>query len=810
MWPASNRIRTGCLAFAVVAFIAALGDRPAICAAEDESAESRGPALSSESEGASQTGSAAQSDDPAQIDTSPQNDNPAPSVEGAADEHNTTPEGRSESAPGRGSQPAPSGEPASQTDQPVEHGPTPDTAGQREQDKPERDEVEAVGEPLAPEIVKLVQDEIVAGIKRRGITDRFVRFQSYAAGKMTATAGRYTGSEVTGSYRLKWYDHLMRNMLAAPAEAERFTRELHTAVCRNGQWLPGVLSIAEAKMDLGAPKVRPAGAVAAPAGAAPVMSPHRRVASAEQAVEILKQALSEAQVCYCAALAPLDKAEIRELQTRLVPVLCTQNQVGHTLSDRNTGRRLCDLMEKMDRAALYAAAEALSPIADAQLLEQLKSLPSQGNAKATGVIGPVAARIDTPAGAIIIGGKGSNTYQLDQMRDVAAVIDLGGDNVYYEGTVGPERPVLLIVNLGGKNTFRGSKAGIQGGAILGISMVVNLGGGNTYEAQDVAQGSALAGIGILIDYAGNNRYRGVRRVQGQAIGGLGVLVGHGGKNDYHAAMWAQGFGGPLGFGLLDNVTGNNHYYCGGMWRDSYPETPGYEGWGQGVGAGIRQVGNGGIGVILDGGGENVYEFDYLSHGGGYWCGLGFARDFGGNTQRLISRTAYDGGPRKQPNFQRFGCGWGCHYSLGFCFDDGGDNVYEGTIMGTGMAWDCSMGVLCDFGHGNNRYTATGGLTQGTGAQMGFGVCFHYDGDDLYEGYGQGYAPPTISYHTLPVCGGNFSFLIDYGGKDRYGCGADNNSYIQRGDSGGFLIDRPRRDEVEATATTPTPRSSAGS
>ena len=186
----------------------------------------------------------------------------------------------------------------------------------------------------------------------------------------------------------------------------------------------------------------------------------------------------------------------------------------------------------------------------------------------------MAARIDTPSGAIVIGGKGSNTYQLDQMRDVAVVIDLGGDNTYYEGTVGLDRPVLVVINLGGNNTFRGSKPGIQGGAVLGVSMLLNLGGNNIYEAQDVAQGSALAGVGILIDYGSNNRYRGVRRVQGQAIGGLGILIGRGGNNDYHAAMWAQGFGGPLGFGLLDDVTGNNHYYCGGMWRNStIPKRP---------------------------------------------------------------------------------------------------------------------------------------------------------------------------------------------------------------------------------------------
>ena len=83
--------------------------------------------------------------------------------------------------------------------------------------------------------------------------------------------------------------------------------------------------------------------------------------------------------------------------------------------------------------------------------------------------------------------------------------------------------------------------------------------------------------------------------------------------------------------------------------------------------------------------------------------------------------------------------------MGFCFDDSGDDVYEGTIMGSGMAWDCSMGVLCDFA-GNDHYTATGGLTQGTGAQMGFGILFDYGGDDVYEGYGQGYA---IAEHFLP-------------------------------------------------------------
>ena len=130
--------------------------------------------------------------------------------------------------------------------------------------------------------------------------------------------------------------------------------------------------------------------------------------------------------------------------------------------------------------------------------------------------GRVVAKINTPAGAIVIGGKGPNTYELDKMHDVAAVIDLGGGNTYYEGTVGLDRPVLLVITLGGNNTFSGSQPGIQGGAVLGVSMLLTLGDNNTYEAQDIAQGSALAGVGIQIDYGAHNRYRGIRRLQGQA------------------------------------------------------------------------------------------------------------------------------------------------------------------------------------------------------------------------------------------------------------------------------------------------------
>ncbi len=640
---------------------------------------------------------------------------------------------------------------------------------------------ETVGNPLAPWLVEQMAKEINSGLKERGIEDRFAAFQKYAGEQLDSTAGQARTSEVTGNCRLKWYDHLMRNPLKAPVEAEQFTRELHKAFRGDAKGFDQAMMIAREKMDAGKRE--------------PQKLPE--VKSPEQALDVLKQSLTKAQTAYAAAIAPLSQEEIKYLRQQLYPVLTEQMTIGHTLWDRSTGRYLCDVLEKMDRRALFDAADALVPLGDPQLLAQLAKIPEKGEVKVEGVSGTVLQAIDTPTGKIVIGGRGNNVYELDKMTGVCAVIDLGGDDVYREGTVSPQRPVLVVIDIAGNDHYEGAQPGIQGGAILGVSMLVDVAGDDVYDAKDIAQGSAVGGVGILIDFAGNDRYRGFRRVQGQALGGLGILLDKSGKDDYHAAMWAQGFGGPLGFGVLDDLEGDDHYYCGGQWRDSYyPETPGYECWGQGVGAGLRGVADGGIGVILDGRGNDVYEYDYFAQGGGYWLGMGFARDFGGNDQRIGStRQEYDGSPRTQSVFGRFTCGFGCHYAIGFCFDDSGNDTYGGTIMGLGFSWDCSIGYLCDFS-GNDHYQATGGLTEGVGAQAGLGVLLDYCGDDVYDGSYQGYASPGISYHSLPYCGGNFSFLIDYGGNDTFGCSPDS-YYDQRGWAGGFLIHRPLQEEVDA-------------
>jgi hypothetical protein len=651
--------------------------------------------------------------------------------------------------------------------------------------EPKSEPAKTVGNSLAPGMVALVQQEMLAGFRDRQIAPQFSQFSRFLGGKLDATAGPYATSEVTNLCRLSWFDHLLREPVKAPAEAEEFTRQLHQVLCDDAQdqSLLKVLATARAKMDL--KRQQP-------------LAP-RTVKSPDEALEAVKESLTGAQAGYSEALSPLNRSEIAELGRNLFPVFVSQARNGHTLPDRYSGQRLCQLLMKLDRNGLYAAAESLAVLADPQLLEQLAKLPTEGNATVAGASGTIVQQIVTPAGIIVIGGKGKNTYDLDKMRSVNVLIDLGGDDEYREGTASLERPVLVTLDLAGNDVYRATSSAVQGAALLGISMLLDVAGNDTYQAQDLAQGSAIGGVGILIDYAGSDAYVGVRRVQGQALGGFGILIDRAGNDRYHAAMWAQGFGAPGGFGLLEDLDGKDYYYAGGLYLDSYEETPGYEGWSQGVGAGLRQVANGGIGVILDGGDDDVYEFDYMGHGGGYWLGIGFARDFGGNDQHLGStRKNYHGGPRSEAKFQRFGNGFGCHYALGFLFDDYGSDSYDGTIMGTGFGWDASVGYLCDFG-GNDQYLATGGAVQGNGAQASLGVLFDYDGDDVYHGYNQAYNSPSISYHKMPECGGNFSFVVDYGGNDTYGCGVQNNSYNMRGSAGGFLIDRPSRESTTKTA-----------
>ena len=78
------------------------------------------------------------------------------------------------------------------------------------------------------------------------------------------------------------------------------------------------------------------------------------------------------------------------------------------------------------------------------------------------------------------------------MPGVSVVIDLGGRDTYQEGTASLSRPVLIVIDLEGNDVYRGTKPGIQGGAMMGVSMLLDLAGDDVYQAQDVARSHHVA------------------------------------------------------------------------------------------------------------------------------------------------------------------------------------------------------------------------------------------------------------------------------------------------------------------------------
>jgi hypothetical protein len=634
------------------------------------------------------------------------------------------------------------------------------------------------GDGFSEAAVKQFEGEIKAGIKERGLEGILKAYQDLLAKKLDDSTGAKSWGDKTGNCRLNWVDHLLRNPLTATSDSEKFTRELHGAVLKDE--LGGVLDQCADKLDL---KVRGAG------GETPGVTGTMAGLAATK--------LEYAVACCERAMAPLTAQERVKVRDGAYATTTGNARIGARLPDMKGSREIFDLLEKMDRAEYVKGAKALITVARPGFAARVAAgVKKEGAAVAAipGVDGAVDGVIQTKSGKILIGGAGMNVYRLDELTDVIMVIDVGGNDVYEEGTLSEKRPVLVIVDLEGKDIYRGTKPGIQGGAVLGVSVLMDAQGDDVYIGGDVAQGACVGGVGVLIDNGGNDTYNGYKRVQGSAIAGVGLLVDRAGNDAFRGALFAQGVGGPLGLGLLDDLDGADTYYGGGLLLDGYDDSPGYDGFSQGCGYGPRGVANGGLGVLLDGGGDDTYESDYFSMASGYWFAAGFSRDFGGNDKRFgATRTAYDGGPRKEARFMRYGVCFGCHYALGFMFDDAGDDFYGGSMAGHGFAWDFSHGALCDFG-GNDVYDADGANMQGVAQNAGFGLLLDVSGKDKYKSSGscQGYANPKLEYHKELKDWGNFSFLVDWSGEDTYSSGAKNNTVTEQGSKTGFVIDREKR------------------
>jgi hypothetical protein len=506
--------------------------------------------------------------------------------------------------------------------------------------------------------------------------------------------------------------------------------------------LPVLLDVLEAGMDRTSAFHKP---VAVP-----------RNLSRKDLVTFMLESLEQASMHRDKALAQLTEDERRFLfihgQTLAEQFTPQISSVSTQTSVRvQADQRFAELLEEqVDYANLIAASQVLARLANDRFARQLIAVFSQAPplAKAPpGITGTVLYAEETPYGMTVIGGTGSNTYELDQRFGL--VIDLGGDDVYrgmIAASTDADNGNAVVIDLGGNDTYNGSPLGLATGR-LGVGLLIDQSGDDVYQLDIGSGGAGIGGLGILFDAKGNDVYMGSRLTQGAAIGGLGLLFDAAGNDRYTSYGFSVGFGGPQGVGAVIDLQGEDQYQCGNKILSAYnaedapTAKPGdalfqYDCFGLGTGSGKRILTKrpewggynlaGGWGLLLDIAGNDRYQSANFSQGHGYFFGTGLFLDLDGNDEYLAAR---------------YGHGSSAHHGVGLFNDRRGADRYgsSGPFYNGGVAWDHGVSIMIDSGVEGDLYDLALSTGLGNADYSGWGLFIDEGGDDRYhvkEGFGR--------------------------------------------------------------------------
>lgn len=431
---------------------------------------------------------------------------------------------------------------------------------------------------------------------------------------------------------------------------------------------------------------------------------------------------------------------------------------------------------------------------------------------------------DTPLGRISLHGAQNDAY--GGGRPYLLILDTGGDDTYRGGgaSFDADHPVSLLIDLAGNDRYvetpdldrttiaksperkKASPHPTFGAGVMGYGILVDLAGNDVYCARTLTQGCGVFGVGILQDRAGDDRYDAYANAQGHGRFGVGALADLAGVDEYRCFTASQGYGGTMGFGLLADTGGQSDLYEANDNVIDFPSAQTKDhntSLAQGVGNGRRADyldGHslaGGIGALVDDGGDNTYTAGLFAQGAGYWYGMGMLCSGKGN-------DTYRGVWYVQ--------GSAAHFAIGILRDEGGDDRYVATHnMAQGAGHDYSLGILFDAA-GNDRYAAPN-LSLGGGNANGIGIFWDRQGDDTYV------VKPstTLGRASIEASGRNsirerdltLGVFLDTGGKDAYPADlpwARNNALWTMRDSGapplpvmrgaGLDTEAPETDEPE--------------
>ena len=447
-------------------------------------------------------------------------------------------------------------------------------------------------------------------------------------------------------------------------------------------------------------------------------------------------------------------------------MLCSPPAESHTVQDAfNTA--FWKLIRHVDMKALFAGAHDLMWVTERVIAELRHVKGFQG-----------AIDIPTPYGIIALRGDGADT--LPPQRYLL-ILDTGGDDTYLGcgGTTSVDHAITVIIDLCGNDRYlQDNKLATQelkqvadrktrritpstGGAVFGYAFVLDVEGDDIYRSLSLTQGAGYFGVGALVDIAGDDRYECYTSGQGSANWGIGLLIDRAGNDRYYCFSTAQGFGGTKGYGLLLDVSGDDVYLAEDTTIDfPSPQTDKHNvSLAQGAGYGRRADYTdgrslaGGIGVLMDGAGNDRYSCGVFGQGVGYWYGLGILSDGDGD-------DIYEGVWYVQ--------GASAHFAVGVLEDVSGNDRYIATMnMAQGAGHDFSLGWLIELS-GNDSYRAPN-LSLGGGNANGIGIFWDAAGDDQYEvqpsiTLGRSSIGARGTLRERALCLGLF---CDTGGRDTY-------------------------------------------
>ncbi len=332
--------------------------------------------------------------------------------------------------------------------------------------------------------------------------------------------------------------------------------------------------------------------------------------------------------------------------------------------------------------------------------------------------------LNTPIGSLLLGRfkeyQNSNKY--------AIVIEAGEDTHYtklHSSKYPFEAPISTLLDLYGDDQYEGRAAY----GCFSLSVLRDLEGDDKYTCKGPGLGCGFFGAGLLMDHEGNDHYS-HSKLYGQGVGlaGLGLLADLKGDDTYECGAYAQGLGLTGGIGILFDQAGADAYKASDdtIISEAYGNRP--LSMSQGCGTGRRadfgdgKSLSGGLGGLVDGGGDDTYYANIFSQGMGYWWGYGFLEDLGGD-------DSYRG--------LWYAQGIGAHFALGNFSDLSGNDSYNNDavvsqVLGNGR--DASIGVFFD-GSGDDSYVIPN-RAAGEGDLNGIGLFWDRQGKDTYRVQGQ--------------------------------------------------------------------------